>query len=94
MSAPRSCPHCKKSVPISSGFVFDDDLNMICLNCSKVMFPANVKSEDDFDYRKRKNSVGTPGFQTPHTGGVRHNHLAGNVGYNGVHTSRDSGMEY
>jgi hypothetical protein len=38
MSKPRSCPHCKKSIPLDHEFSFTPELNLICGKCGKVVF--------------------------------------------------------
>lgn len=34
---PRTCPSCKKPIPVDHGFSFDENLNMICGHCGKVV---------------------------------------------------------
>ena len=45
MSIIRFCPHCLKEIPINQGFSFDDELNLICENCGKVIFPTTTEKE-------------------------------------------------
>jgi hypothetical protein len=44
MQKPRTCPHCKKTIPVNRGFYFDEKLNLICGNCQKIAFPTSAIS--------------------------------------------------
>jgi len=35
---PRTCPHCRKYIPVEVGFHFDEDLNLIHTECEKIAF--------------------------------------------------------
>ena len=41
MSKPRTCPNCKKEIPLDYGFGFDAKLNLICSQCEKIALPSN-----------------------------------------------------
>jgi hypothetical protein len=43
MLKPRTCPHCKQIVPFDRGFVFDDHLNMICLQCNNKIISIKIE---------------------------------------------------
>lgn len=47
MSKPRSCPHCQHTLPASSGYTFDHDMNIRCSKCGKVVFPATAAAETE-----------------------------------------------
>lgn len=43
------CPHCKEKIPcIDTGFSFDNDLNMICDQCKKIILPTTKDAEQQF----------------------------------------------
>jgi len=43
------CPHCREEIPLlNTGFSFDEDLNMICDKCKKVIFPTTKSAEQQF----------------------------------------------
>lgn len=42
---PRQCPHCGVCANPDSGYSFDDNLNMKCGNCNKVMYPTLSSNE-------------------------------------------------
>lgn len=48
---PRQCPHCGICANPDSGYYFDEDLNMRCVNCEKVMYPT--RSSDEHGIGKR-----------------------------------------
>ena len=48
MAKPQKCPHCKMA--IGKNFVFDENLNFICLKCGKVAYPATEKAEEIFSH--------------------------------------------
>lgn len=37
---PRTCPHCRESIPVDEDFSFDENLNLICGRCGKIAFVA------------------------------------------------------
>lgn len=47
MASPRLCPHCEVTIPIDHGFSFDENLNMLCDSCHKIVYPAVEGSEID-----------------------------------------------
>lgn len=85
MAKPRTCPHCKRFIPVDSGFYFDDQNNLICEECDKVVFPASQEGETDLEAKKTKAAVSTAtnwngayGGHHPHHGG--HGYGAAGVG--------------
>ena len=42
---PRTCPNCKKVIPIDQGFFFDEKLNMICDGCGKAIIATGWEKE-------------------------------------------------
>lgn len=38
---PRTCPKCRKVIPLAEGFKFDE-CNLICGNCGGVAFEGNI----------------------------------------------------
>jgi hypothetical protein len=44
---PRTCQHCGNRIPIDSGFYFDEQLNLLCSKCKKVIIPVDEKSYVD-----------------------------------------------
>jgi hypothetical protein len=45
MAKPRSCPYCQRTLPIGQGYRFDEQINMICEGCGKVIFPTTAAHE-------------------------------------------------
>ena len=48
---PRQCPHCGVCANADRGYYFDKDLNLICGQCNKVMYPT--RSSDEHNINKR-----------------------------------------
>ena len=46
MPKARSCPHCHAVVPVDNGFHFDEQMNLICDVCGKIMMAATQNGED------------------------------------------------
>lgn len=46
MTKPRLCPHCNTSFSIDREFYFDDQLNLMCSHCKRVVFPTSVEVEE------------------------------------------------
>jgi len=44
----RICPQCNIEIPVDTGFAFDEDLNMICKNCSGIIYPVSEEAEKMF----------------------------------------------
>ena len=45
MAKSRTCPHCKRPLPLGEGFRYDDKLNLICGFCHKIIVPVDRASE-------------------------------------------------
>lgn len=43
---PRTCPKCRKMIPLQEGFKFDG-CNLICENCGGVAFEGNIPKKDN-----------------------------------------------
>lgn len=54
MTRPRTCPHCKKPIPVQKGYRFDDSMNMVCGRCGEIVFPASKEAESKLEGKKRK----------------------------------------
>lgn len=52
MSKPRTCPSCGCALPVDRGYFFDNDLNMICLNCESIIISANYAFDKKPDEKK------------------------------------------
>jgi hypothetical protein len=39
------CPKCKRICPLTFGFIYDDDNNLICQNCDGVIFATTQQAE-------------------------------------------------
>jgi len=61
VAKPRRCPHCDHPIPIDTGYRFDENLNMVCNNCNKVVIPVAA----EFEESKTEVWTGT-GYSTPH----------------------------
>lgn len=46
--APRKCPFCKKQISLKDGYYFDAELNLICGQCNKVVWPVSEKAQIEF----------------------------------------------
>ncbi len=46
MTKPRSCPHCSVSFSLDREFYFDDQLNLMCSHCKRVVFPTSIEVEE------------------------------------------------
>jgi hypothetical protein len=64
MSRPRQCPHCGRRIPVLNGYTFDQELNLRCGNCGKVIFPATVVAETDFHGSQKMPPQDTFGSET------------------------------
>ena len=52
---PRICPNCKSEIPVDSNFFFDQNFNLICGNCLKIVFIVNKEEQKEHDARKHFN---------------------------------------
>lgn len=52
MLKPRTCPSCGVVVPVDRGYIFDNDLNMICLSCQSIIVSPNYAFEKKPDEKK------------------------------------------
>lgn len=59
MPRPRTCPHCKVVIPVNRGFEYDDNYNLICLNCDNIAFPSQKEKEKEVDKFKTKKTTTT-----------------------------------
>ena len=47
MSKPRKCPACGQILPVQSGYTYDQELNIRCGKCGKIVFPATPTAETE-----------------------------------------------
>ena len=52
MSRPRKCPNCGYILPALSGYTFDNDLNIRCGKCGKIVFPATPAAETELQQKQ------------------------------------------
>ena len=55
----RTCPRCKRVIPLNSGFHFDEELNLICGFCGKVAFATRQDKEFERVYTTGNGTNGT-----------------------------------
>lgn len=50
----RICPHCGETIPLDSGFHFDENLNLIHTACGKVVFSTtSARDGETTSYTRR-----------------------------------------
>lgn len=54
---PRTCPNCRKQIPLDDGFHFDSQNNLVCENCGKVAFAVEKVID------KNPEVIGTPAYR-------------------------------
>ena len=42
---PRTCYYCKQQIPVDKNFRFDENLNLICGNCNRIVYPTTTESK-------------------------------------------------
>ena len=47
MHQSRTCPHCRARVPVTGARRFDQNLNLLCNHCGKVVFPTDAAGADE-----------------------------------------------
>jgi len=57
---PRTCPHCQEQIPIDGGYHFDEQLNMLCDYCGKVVYPTTAQSQASLPTSKKPIQPSTP----------------------------------
>lgn len=48
MIKPKKCPHCSRKLPFNHD-LFDEELNLLCIFCDKIVVPVTDKAQDEFN---------------------------------------------